>query len=143
MCFTPYRSKEAQEVIFSRKSKNLKQPPSIFDNNCVFQTFSQKIPGWCITLDSRLRFEDHLGNALAKVNKTIGLLRTFWNSLPRITLITLYKAFIRPHLDYGDILHDQAFNISFKEKLESEVVFFLEVVFFIFSKFWFFGLLVG
>ena len=34
-------------------------------------------------------------------------------------LITLCKAFIRPHLDYVDVLYDQAFNNSFKEKLES------------------------
>ena len=34
-------------------------------------------------------------------------------------LITIYKTFIQPHLDYGDVLYDQAFNNSFKEKLES------------------------
>ena len=33
--------------------------------------------------------------------------------------ITIYKAFIWPHLDYGDVLYDQAFNNLFKEKLES------------------------
>ena len=31
----------------------------------------------------------------------------------------LYKAFVRPHLDYGDILYDQAHNASFHLKLES------------------------
>ena len=39
--------------------------------------------------------------------------------LSRLTLITIYKAFVRPHLDYGDILFDQTFNSSFHEKLES------------------------
>ena len=39
--------------------------------------------------------------------------------LPRAALITIYKAFIRPHLDYGDILYDQAYNMSFHQKLES------------------------
>ena len=34
-------------------------------------------------------------------------------------LITIYKAFIRPHLEFGDVLYDQAFNNSLKEKLES------------------------
>ena len=34
-------------------------------------------------------------------------------------LITIYKAFIRPHLDSRDVLYDQVFNNSFKEKLES------------------------
>ena len=39
--------------------------------------------------------------------------------LSRSTLITIYKAFVRPHLDYGDILFDQTYNSSFHEKLES------------------------
>ena len=34
-------------------------------------------------------------------------------------LITIYKAFARSHWDYGDVLYDQTFNNSFKEKLES------------------------
>ena len=41
------------------------------------------------------------------------------NFLPRAVLITTYKAFIRPHLDYGDILYDQVYNMSFQQKLES------------------------
>ena len=49
-----------------------------------------------------------------KINKTIGLLL-----LPRTALITIVEAFVRPHLDYGDILYDQAFNLSFSQKLES------------------------
>ena len=40
-------------------------------------------------------------------------------SLPRKSLITIYKAFIRPLIDYGDIIYDQPQNDSFSEKLES------------------------
>ena len=49
----------------------------------------------------------------------IGLLRKLSNLLPRQALVTIYKAFIRPHLDYGDVLYDQAFNNSFHAKMES------------------------
>ena len=55
---------------------------------------------------------------LNKVNKTIGLLRKLQNILPRSALLTIYKSFIRPHLDYGDIIYDQAYNASFHQKLE-------------------------
>ena len=41
------------------------------------------------------------------------------NVLPRSALLTIYKSFIRPHLDYGDIIYDKAFNESFHAKLES------------------------
>ena len=34
-------------------------------------------------------------------------------------LITVYKVFVRPHFDYGDILYDQTYNSSFHKKLES------------------------
>ena len=54
-----------------------------------------------------------------KINKTIGLLRKLQNLLPRTALMTVYKAFVRPHFDYDDILYDQAFNLSFQQKLES------------------------
>ena len=81
------------------------------------QTNSQKHLG--VTLDLKLTFEKHLLNAFKTVNRTIGLMRKLQSVLPRITLVTIYKAFVRPHLDYGDILYDQAFNNSFHDRLES------------------------
>ena len=53
------------------------------------------------------------------MNITIGLLRKFQQVLPTPSLITIYKVFIRPHLDYGDVIFDQAFNNSFHQRLES------------------------
>ena len=38
--------------------------------------------------------------------------------MPRKSLITLYKTFVRPLIDYGDIIYDQFQNDSFSEKLE-------------------------
>ena len=38
--------------------------------------------------------------------------------LPRQALVTIYKAFVRSYLDYGDV-YDQAFNNSFLAKIES------------------------
>ena len=46
-------------------------------------------------------------------------MRKLQNLLPRIALITLYKAFVPSHLDYGDIIYDQAHNASFHQKLVS------------------------
>ena len=39
--------------------------------------------------------------------------------LPRTSLITIYKSFARPHLDYGDIIYDQTFNEYFHQRIES------------------------
>ena len=51
-----------------------------------------------------------------KLNKTLELLRKQLNLPPRFTLITVHKAFVRLQLDYGDVLYDQAFNMSYHQK---------------------------
>ena len=47
-----------------------------------------------------------------KVNKAIDLLRKFQSIFRRHSLISIYKIFIRPHLDYGDVIYNPTFNIS-------------------------------
>ena len=49
----------------------------------------------------------------------MGLLCKLHNTLPRLPLLTIYKSFIRPHLDYGDVIYDQAYTASFHQKIES------------------------
>ena len=39
--------------------------------------------------------------------------------LSRRSLLTIYKSFVRPLLDYADIIYDKPYNESFKEKLET------------------------
>ena len=33
--------------------------------------------------------------------------------------MTIYKAFVRPHVDYGDVIYDEAYNEAFHQKFES------------------------
>ena len=47
------------------------------------------------------------------------MLRQFQKFLPRRPLITINKSFINPHVDYGNIIYDKAYNVSFYQKLES------------------------
>ena len=51
-------------------------------------------------------------------NKGIGIIKRLSNTLPRKSLLTIYKSFIRPHLDYCDIIYDQPNNGSFCTKSE-------------------------
>ena len=39
--------------------------------------------------------------------------------LPRTSLLTIYKSFIRPLLNYADVNYDQPSNASFSKKIES------------------------
>ena len=91
---------------------------SFFVNqNVVPQTSLQKHLG--MFLDSKLNFSEHLKIIFRKTNKTIGLLPELHTILPRAPLITIYKAFIRPYLDHGDMTYDQTFNKLFQQKMET------------------------
>ena len=61
-------------------------------------------------LDTKLNFQEHLDNIMSKVIKTIGLLCKLQAVLLHPSLVTICKAFIRPHLEYGDIICDQAYK---------------------------------
>ena len=50
---------------------------------------------------------------MCKANKGIGAIKKLNNTLPRKTLLTLYKSFVRPHLDYGEIIYDHRNKESF------------------------------
>ena len=70
-------------------------------------------------LDTKSNFQEHLNNILSKVNETIGLLRELQAFLLRQSSGTLYNAFTRPDLNFGDIIYDQTYNESFHQKMES------------------------
>ena len=63
-------------------------------------------------------FKEQLKIIFKKVSKTITLPHKIQNLLPRKSSITVYNYFMRPHLDYGDITYDRAYNTSFHRKLE-------------------------
>ena len=78
---------------------------------------SQKHLG--LNLDEKLNFNLHLKTILDKVTRGIGILRKLRFHIPRHSLITIYKSFIRSQLDYADVIYDQPSNQSFIEKIES------------------------
>ena len=108
---------KAQKVTFTRKSKNIRHPLLIFNKSKVFQSTTQKHLG--LILDNRLSFKGYLTAMGAKVSRTIALLCKLQHILPRHALITIFKSFICPCLDYRDILYDKVFNVSFHQKIES------------------------
>ena len=98
--FNPDPSKQIQEVIFSHKIEKANHPVLFFNNIQVNQTPYQKQRG--MFLDDKLNFEKHLKYITNKVNKSIRLLRKLHMILPIRSLVTIYKSFIRPHLDCRD-----------------------------------------
>ena len=72
-----------------------------------------------LKLDKKLIFKEYLKDKFAKVNRGIGILNKLSRLLPHHSLITLYKSFIRPHLDYVDIIYDQPNNLNLCNKIET------------------------
>ena len=114
--FNPDPKKPAQEIVFSRKSNEVVQPDLIFNSNPVQKSDSLKHLGF--TLDKKLSFKNHLDGKISQVYKSIGILRKLSFSLPRSSLLTIYKSFIRPHLDYCDVIYDNSHNVTFNNKIE-------------------------
>ena len=85
--FHPDPSKEAQEVIFSRKLQKTDHLSIYFNNRSIKQAPSQK--HLRRILDTKLNFQEHLKNKLNKVNKTIGLLRRLQKNLLRESQLTI------------------------------------------------------
>ena len=105
MLFNPDPTKPAQEVLFSRKKKTLYHPALSLNNIQVKRASSQKHLG--LILDEKLNFKQHIESAIVKINKGVAVIKKLRYSLPRKSLITIYKAFLRPLTDYGDIIYDQ------------------------------------
>ena len=117
MLFNPDLIKQAQEVIFSWKLNKQVHSNLTFNNSQVSQTESQKHLG--LILDNKLNFNEHLKGVLDKISKTIDLIHEFQHVLPRISLLTIYKTFVRSYPDHGDINYDQTYNRLIHRKLES------------------------
>ena len=117
MSFNPDRTKQAQEIIFSRKKNATTHPPLFFNNSEIKLSSNQKHLG--LTLDSKLSFNEHINDKIHQANKGVGLFRRQQTFLPCTSLLTIYKSFIRLLLDYAYVIYDQPSNASFSKKIES------------------------
>ena len=115
MSFNPDRTKQAQEIIFSRKKNATTHPPLFFNNSEIKLSSNQKHLG--LTLDSKLSFNEHINDKIHQANKGVGLLRKLETVLPRNSLLTIYKSFLRLLLDYANVIYDQPYYASFSQNL--------------------------
>ena len=97
MVFNLDPNKLATEVIFSHKRNSVPQPIISFNNTPVMNVPFHKHLG--LTLDSKLNFSQHLQERFSKANRGIGLIENLFHSVPHKSLLVIFKAFVRPHLD--------------------------------------------
>ena len=115
MLFNPDTSKQAIEVLFSKN--NTPHPILTFNKSTVCSNDSHQRLG--IVLYKKLAFGNHLKEKMSKANKGIGLITRLYSLSQSKTLINIYKAFVRPYLNYGYIISDAPSNIKFCKQIES------------------------
>ena len=116
MEFNPDPNKPAQEIIFSRKIFKENHPEILFNDNSINKESSLKHLG--LILDEKLNFKTHIQAKISKAMTGVGLINKLRSLLPRSSLLTIYKSFVRPHLDYGDIIYDQPNNQTLSDNIE-------------------------
>ena len=92
MPFSPDVSKQAHEVVFSKKQAKLVHPDPAFNNTPVHQTHCQKHLG--VYLDMKLNFKIHIKENISKAMKKISIIKKLSNALPRKSLIKIYKSLL-------------------------------------------------
>ena len=55
---------------------------------------------------------------MSKAMKGISIIRKLNKTLPQHSLITIYKSFVRPYLNYGDIFYDKPNKKSRNQKIK-------------------------
>ena len=104
--FNPAISKQVVEVIFSNKNKKGVIPDQLVFNGIPVKTVPEtKHLG--MILDEKLNFESHLSEKTAKVNQGLGRMKQLKKWISHKPLETIYKMYVRPHLDYGDMVYDR------------------------------------
>ena len=81
MSFTPYKNKQAQEVVFSRKQPKPKHSQPLFNKTPVACSSSQKHLE--IILDEKLSFTNHTEEKIQKAGIKINVIESLNNILPQ------------------------------------------------------------
>ena len=91
--------------MFTRKY-NVHHPPVFFGDTIdpVEEVYSHCHLG--LTLQSNCTWSDHIQNIYKKACERLNMLRMFKYKMDRSSLIQIYLSFIRPVLEYGDVVWD-------------------------------------
>jgi len=110
MVFNPNLNKQAIEVVFSVKKDKGIHPDLSLNGIPVEKKDFMKHLGFY--LDSRLCFSKHIKEAVLKAKKGLSLLKYLSKYVSRKVLDLSYKLYVRPHLDYGDVIyHNQRMDL--------------------------------
>ena len=98
-----FNADKTEEVIFSTKRDRPLHDPLTLGTDDIDRKMEHKHIG--IVLDSKLSFQSHIREAILKARRGIGIIKYISKYVSRNVLDQVYKLYVRPHLDYGDIIY--------------------------------------
>ena len=113
-------NKQAIHVIFSQKKGTAVHPLIFFNGSEVAIKLEHKHLG--MIFNSKFNFHSQIREAIIKTKRGIGIIRFLSKYVSRDVLDQIFKLYVRPHMDYGDIIYykyDPEFKLDFTKKLES------------------------
>ena len=114
-----FNADKTEEVIFSWKRTKPHHNILKLGNEEVKTSSEHKHLG--MILNHKLDFQSHIREVILKARRGIGLIKYLSKYVSREVLDQVYKLYIRPHLDYGDIIYhrfDPEMHLEITKKLE-------------------------
>ena len=68
-----------------------------------------------VTFDNKLRFTMHINNIIAKANSRLGIIRRNFTNLTPPVFLPIYKALVRPLLEYCSCIWNPNFKIDYND----------------------------
>ena len=68
-------------------------------------------------LNNKFNFKNHVSATISKAIMEIGIIRRLYKFLTITSLVNIYKYFVRPHLDYDDIIYDNSSNTTISQMI--------------------------
>ena len=111
-----FNPQKTESMIISRKLSKPVHPSLFMNNHEIQEVDSHKHLG--VIISNNGLWHDHVDYILKKAYSRINILRKFRFILDRFTLERIYMSYIRPILEYGDVIWDST-NQSIVNKIEN------------------------
>jgi hypothetical protein len=99
-----FSAPKTKEMLISTKRDEAIHPPLILNGVEVDSVRSHKHLG--VTLKDDLKWDKHVDDMTTKAKKRLAIMSGLKFKLDRKSLETMYQAFVRPTMEYGDLLWD-------------------------------------
>jgi len=112
-----FNPSKTESLVVSRKINRPIHPPLFFNDCQITEVSSHKHLG--LTFSDTCSWHDHIESVKKKAWQRLNVMRTFKFTLDRKSLLSIYTTFIRPILEYADIVWD---NINTQDEIELEKI---------------------